>query len=146
MWADQNMNFLGNSVQVLFEGYAELFLASGLTVCCLLSYIDASDRTLWYKTPSDMINSIVAILVLCVLFIMPIALYILGKRVLSESFQDRFSFIYEGYRSQFKVTRNFLVLYLFKRCSCCLILFVFDGYPQQQLFVFLIFQWVTMIF
>jgi hypothetical protein len=140
------MNFIGNSVQVFYEGYAELFLASGLTVCCLMSYIDAGHWSVWFWTPSDFINSTFAIFTLCILFAMPVTLYMMGKGVLSESFQDRFSFIYEGYRHQFKVTRNFLILYLFKRCSCCLILFVLDGYPQMQLFVFLIFQWMTMVF
>ena len=139
MWADTNDNFIGNGAQVFYEGYAELFLASGLTICCLMSYVDASHWTIWFSTPSDFINSTVAIFTIIVLFAMPVTLYMMGKGMLSKSFQDRFSFVYDGYRSQFKVARNFLVLFLFKRCSCCMILFVLDGYPQMQLFVFLLF-------
>jgi len=41
--------------------------------------------------------------------------------------QEKFGFLYEGFKIKFKIARFYIFFGIFKRCSCCLVLFVFDG-------------------
>ena len=81
MRASRDTNAKGSFIKIYYEGYAEIFLASGLTCVCLMSTIDADSFTIWFMTGSDATNSILSLVSMFILLIIPLWVFYLGKRL-----------------------------------------------------------------
>jgi hypothetical protein len=127
--AEEDLNISGISLKIYYEGYVELFLASSLTMIALMGNVDSSSLIVWFMTPSDFINSLVAILSLVILAALPLWLFYASKKLKTAFYKDKFGFVFESFKVEYKAARQFIFFGLFKRSSCCIALLVLDDMP-----------------
>jgi hypothetical protein len=146
MRAEEDLNFKGNILKIYYEGYAEMFLASGMTCIAIMGTVDGPNFFVWFSTFDDFLNSSTAMISMFICMAIPIVVYYLGKKIKMDEYTKEYGFLYENLNVNYKITRAYLLLGLFKRSTCCFILFVLDGQALIQLAIFLYFQLLTLVF
>ena len=68
-------------MKIYYEGYAEILLASGLSVIAIASRVDAQDWTVWFSTPSDFVNSVLSIMNLLIMLAFPLWLFFASSQL-----------------------------------------------------------------
>jgi hypothetical protein len=140
MRAEEDVHLGTMFLKIYFEGYVELLLAAALTTCAVVSRVDADEGAAWFETSDEAFHSSVAIISFVFLLFLPIWLQykvLIDRKELESS--DTYGALYDGHNIRYKVSRYFWAYGLFKRCTCCLVLFVLDGEPFFQLAIFMVF-------